>query len=463
MLSEQKNKNQLKPNKRRIKLLFTPFILFRSILWITFIFILVSCNTTEPPPPKPEKPKLIELKEITKSCTETFIKVTVKDTILPASVTITRDGKEIMNYYQTKTDTTLIDTGLAAAKTYLYKATIGNKEEEKSKELQVSTLPTTSNNFTWQKYTFGDGGINIFRDVAIIDENDIWVVGQIEITDTSANGYTNYNAVHWDGQKWELKRIYYYGDCSAVKYPPLTAIWAFSKNNIVVSNGGSIGWFDGKTLSLDCGVNPLLNGAIKKIWGSESADLFIVGNKGSIAHYNGISWEKIESGTDYNIKGLYGDVNPFTKEIEILCCASGDTKDSEVMRIKNMTAEKIDKSGLEMAVGLWFKAGIRYYIVGNGLFEKTYRNNNGWNNLNINKIITSNFMNGIRGNGLNDIIVSGAFGELLHFNGLRWKSLRNDKTILNNGSYFEVAVKGNLVVAVGYDETGAIILVGKRN
>jgi len=74
-----------------------------------------------------------------------------------------------------------------------------------------------------------------------------------------------YNAIHWDGAKWELKRIYYYGACSAVEYPTLKSIWAFSENDIVVTNGGSIGWFDGSTVNLDCGINPLLTGAITKI------------------------------------------------------------------------------------------------------------------------------------------------------------------------------------------------------
>jgi len=368
-----------------------------------------------------------------------------------------------MNYYQTKTDTTIIDTGLAAAKTYLYKATIGNKEEEKSKELQISTLPTTSNNFTWQKYTFGDGGINIFRDVAIIDENDIWVVGQIEITDTSANGYTNYNAVHWDGQKWELKRIYYYGDCSAVKYPPLTAIWAFSKNNIVVSNGGSIGWFDGKTLSLDCGVNPLLNGAIKKIWGSERADLFIVGNKGSIAHYDGRSWSKIESGTTTNINDVWGYYNQSSNEEFVLCVASNILHQGEYRLLAISDGNAHDTLNWTYnnywLKTVWFKDKYSpIYIGGGGI--KLYKRNR-WEE----QHVTNNFVESIRGSEVNNIFAVGDNGFVGHFNGIRWHVF-ND--LYNNSVLLSASVKNKTTVMVGYTFSGsvgdkAIIIIGKRN
>jgi len=53
-------------------------------------------------------------------------------------------------------------------------------------------MDTTSHNFIWEIDTLGIGG-SYLNDVAIIDENNIWVVGNIE-TDTAT-----YNAAHWDG------------------------------------------------------------------------------------------------------------------------------------------------------------------------------------------------------------------------------------------------------------------------
>ena len=58
-------------------------------------------------------------------------------------------------------------------------------------------MDTTSHNFTWVIDTLGDYG-SYLNDVAIIDENNIWVVGNIE-TDSG-----EYNAAHWDGIDWDF-------------------------------------------------------------------------------------------------------------------------------------------------------------------------------------------------------------------------------------------------------------------
>ena len=68
---------------------------------------------------------------------------------------------------------------------------------------------TTSHSFTWQTFEFGDDGASpsSLKDVAIINDSDIWAVGSIYLNDSTGQpDYTAYNAVHWDGNKWELKR-----------------------------------------------------------------------------------------------------------------------------------------------------------------------------------------------------------------------------------------------------------------
>ena len=64
----------------------------------------------------------------------------------------------------------------------------------------------------------------------------------------------------------------------------------------------------------------------------------------------------------------------------------------------------------------------------------------------------------IRGNDMNDIFVCGAYGEVLHFNGVSWKSYIDQTGY--DGYYNSVAFKNNLVIAVG---AHAQIAVGKRN
>lgn len=198
---------------------------------------------------------------------------------------------------------------------------------------------------------------------------------------------------------------------------------------------------------------------INKLWGTSSNNVYAVDNNGNLAHYDGTNWTKIES--NYNFYGLYGSTNSLTGETEILCCEHNGSKSSELLKVNNnLTVKKLDTQGLEYAVDLWLKSDIRYYIVGDGLFEKSYFHNDKWVILNADREITTNFMNEITGNDLNDIFVSGAYGEILHYNGLDWQSIKTEETALENGTYNGLSV---LLVAVGYDNTGAIILVGKRN
>ena len=66
----------------------------------------------------------------------------------------------------------------------------------------------------------------------------------------------------------------------------------------------------------------------------------------------------------------------------------------------------------------------------------------------------------IRGNDNNDILVSGDFGLLAHFNGVDWQ-IYNDY-YFQMGVFESLQIKGNLAVVSGYIGTEAVILVGKR-
>jgi hypothetical protein len=322
-------------------------------------------------------------------------------------------------------------------------------------------MDTTSHNFTWQKFYFGDSGSNIFYDCAFISSTNIWCTGIINVLDTT------YNAVHWDGNEWELKRIYFPTVCGSINQTlyPSSSIFAFEDGKIWISSSGNKIAILQKNIQINQFCLPSnVSMSINKIWGTSSDDLYVVGDSGNIGHYQNGLWSKIVSGTNLSINDIYGAQNSLTGEQEILCVADDPYFQQPVQVIKindNNTSELLSNTGLGISIGsVWFNPGIRYYIVGNGLYEKIYPISNQWFDLNHNRNLTDNFMNFIRGNGLNDIIVVGAFGEVLHFNGIKWKSSKNDGTSLAFGSYYKVAVKGNIIVAVGYDQNQAVVLLG---
>ena len=176
---------------------------------------------------------------------------------------------------------------------------------------------TTSHNFSWTIDTIGIYG-SYLKDVAIISGNDIWAVGEIHTDETdrwnedSTEWIPPFNSVHWDGQTWIPTRIEtnYNG---RITYPPLEGVFAFSENDIWASSGIPRHW-DGKKWTLyhlwDMGILNQSDGGVHKIWGHSSNNLYFVGRKGTIVHYDGQSWQRLESGTDLHIGDIWGAINP---------------------------------------------------------------------------------------------------------------------------------------------------------
>ena len=430
----------------------------KNIILLSLILLLLisaSCNTTEPPS---NTTLTLKLEDV--SCIEAWIKLKTTNLQLPTTLTLIQfnpTGDTVtQNIILSNADSLLYIDSLLPNQTYKFIATI-EQSNNKSNELSVTTLDTTSHNFTFQSWTFGTIGSSTLYDVAIINENNIWAVGEIYVADTSINGYTKYNAVHWDGNNWELKKIGGYG------YWPCRTVFAFSATDIWFE--GTIHW-DGSNYTVHMNGWPLMpngdNWQVNKMWGSSPNDLYAVGNNGNIAHYNGQSWSKIESGTDLNINDIWGDYNEKTKQWEILAVASNiySGYDKNVINIKNNSSEILNKDGIEEVLsGVWFQSNKKYYLVGSGTYEKKYLTDIIWKGDPLD--ITNYFENSIRANDINDIIIVGAFGEVLHFNGICWKSFINE-TFLSNGTYLSGDIKNNLIIALGYQYAQAIITIGQR-
>ena len=162
------------------------------------------------------------------------------------------------------------------------------KEPPVSPQPGGSRLDTTSHNFTWAKYTFfGNTGSSGFKDVAVINDSDIWAVGSMYATPDTVD-----NAAHWDGEKWDLLQIQFYTICGQSHTTPyiINAVFAFSKNDVWFATAGEILHYINGTYEHHCSIISLINGGINKIWGTSSSNLYAVGNAGSIICYNGSSW-----------------------------------------------------------------------------------------------------------------------------------------------------------------------------
>ena len=147
-----------------------------SVLIVTLGLLLKACNTTDPPPPPPdgEKPTL-ELKLEDVSCTEAWIKLTTTNLQLPAAITLKQHNPNndslSQDFILNTQDSLLYIDSLLPNQNYKFIVTMQHSSNS-SNETIVTTMDTTSHNFTFASWTFGTIGSSTLYDVAIINENN---------------------------------------------------------------------------------------------------------------------------------------------------------------------------------------------------------------------------------------------------------------------------------------------------
>ena len=255
-----------------------------------------------------------------------------------------------------------------------------------------------------------------------------------------------------------MKRILFHTFCSSGALSPYPAKSIFYIDNTLLVSSGSEIIFIKNQIEIKSKCTPV---SINKIWGTSSSDLYIVGNGGMIAHYDGKGWTRIGSGTDLNIQDIWGSVNPFTGETEILCVASDIyyNRGSKLLKIKHKKVTEINKNGLSWSLsGVWFMSGLKYIVVGDGV-NIYNKNNKSWMEI---PEFPKFFTFGISGASPNNIFVCGSSGLLGHFNGNTWKNYRGRETPAIDGEYLKCDNIENIMVACGYIQNRAALILGRR-
>ena len=416
---------------RRILLIF-------SFLLYTFNFLLLSCNTTEPPiKDKPAVKDTITIqvtqtthRSITLNITSTFNK--------PAkSIELYRRRNKLDSLVESYTAFTLekeiIDDdsgkGLIIDTEYKYFAvrvdTAGNRIDT-SEIIAARTLPATSHDYTWEEFTIGDEGCsNLLSDVWGTDENNVYAVGNVTINDTT------YSVIHWDGNTWEPSR----------KSGILRAVYGFSKEDIWAV-GTSVNHYDGMTWHRIDNDDVVLhdNKEYTSIWGTSSDNLYLGNMWGKIIHWDGekasIFYEKHNcyiskiKGIDKNdiwITGWEKDGN----HNDLIIYYNGSSWEIE---------NKIPFYPLVPNDILRFNKK-ENLIVGNTII---FGKKDNWS---VMKNPATAYINSIDGGKANNIFAVGAYNLLLHFNGIDWHKYTNLPT--TGGFLSGVWTTSNRVFTVG--------------
>ncbi len=443
-----------------------------SVITMVGLISLFSCQ--EPlGPNEPYPNSSMTLEKLDVSCTEAWLRISLTGVDSSASDTIPlilkRDGQTVKTLEFSPPDTTIMDAGLEPSRDYSYTAyrqSVHNTALiDSSAPLTLTTLDTTSHDFTWTIDTLGSYG-SYFNDVAIIDENNIWAVGNIE-TDSG-----RYNLAKWDGHQWIIDQVGLVGN-------DLSGIFALTTNDIWVTNGCSPFHWDGikwtyyRFSSNGVGVNACAGNAI---WGSSPEDVYFVGNHGSIVHYDGSGFTRLESGTPFDLYDIWGlDADhiwivgfsmfsvPYG-EAMLTWNGSGWDKVYEFYWSVNKVAQgRNNNSDSEGTSGhaLWTNnanevliagfAGCFQYLPFNSTFIKM-NDPNLWVEYKI------------RGNTNQDFLVVGQGSEISHFNGVSWYLYPEIKSLYGGDvAWYSVAMAGDFAVAVGHNYYNhALVALGTR-
>ncbi|MDD8018733.1 MAG: hypothetical protein PHP42_10205 [Bacteroidota bacterium] len=339
------------------------------------------------------------------------------------------------------------------------------KHEPPTKE-EPQKPDTTSHNFTWTTYTFGgNAGSSYFKDVAIINDSDIWVVGQIY---TSPD--TTYNAAHWDGKKW----VFSTSMDSGYLYSSVNTIFAINANDIWAGSTIPEHWDGMKWTFYGSSHGFLQSFYIYKIWGTSSRNLYFVGTGGTIIHYDGSTWTTQSSGTTIDLRDVWGTPDGKT----VWACGYGDDLGKSILVentgtgwrtiyiydyfISPRTTSNDTIRGIIST--MWSCWNDKYIVAATGIYEILVNSHGEGKFLWLEYPI--GFLQSLRGYSGNDIFAVGQFGTVIHYNGSTWHLYQELYDATGRTKYLSVAVNSNQVIIVGYLPNGfiapAVILMGKR-
>jgi hypothetical protein len=446
-----------------------------SLFIMSFILslILSGCKSNKTPtPPQSENPEIILSVMEEAGLQEIYLHVQIKNISPPAEIQLQRNGSLLNNFEMIVNDTTVIDTGLTPSTDYTYLAYVfkDNVLQDSSDVLATRTMDTTSHDFTWQTFTFGDGNGSTLKDVFIINENDIWAVGNIQVLDSTGTRWIPYNAVHWDGQEWELKKILTQTVFGTPEVVTLTSVFAFAADDVwVYSLAGAYGHWNG--VSWDSEIIYETVGTITKIWGSSSSDIYFVGTNGNITHYDGSSWQLLTSGTDTDLLDVWGspdgnavwtcgtDINVPT----VLLRNEIGLWEKEYEDMDFMFQVRSDTLSGRLVSGWNFNNHYNFILTSLGLYKIPSLIPGKIQRLSFRDELFPGFPRRVRGNAENDIFITGDFFMIVHYNGLTWRYFSE---ISGSGRFWSIDLKDNIVCAVGNDAdffTKGIIVKGQRN
>jgi len=434
---------------------------FRSLCLLLGVgVLLVGCPTQPSPPPKPPEPGSLSL--VFHTATAAWLHIQVPDSTDPAGLRVYRGEQPIADWATPPGDTVIQDHGLLPQHTYQYQTrrVTGDAEQSPGDVLEVTTLDTTADTFTWSVDTLGAGnyGSSYLKDVAIINDHDIWAVGEIYVAeyDSAINSpYTVYNAVHWDGTQWHRILI--------DRKVGFESVFALSARDIWFSDGCQVYHYDGVTIDQqwECDWETFGIGQAKAIWGTSASNLFFVGNGGTIIHYDGQTFTKMHSGTDEELIDISGRYDESTGEWQPW--VAGEAAPLVLIDGKWELVGRTDRPGGITTVHPLSNGGmLAAHWNGFRTVFSLYPADDSYRGFPVDSL-ANQYVHSILGTSVNDLLFAITYTRIFRYNGARVQKIPQFESY---GDFVAGAWKENTVCLVGWIGgalSKAIIVRGERH
>jgi hypothetical protein len=206
--------------------------------------------------------------------------------------------------------------------------------------------------------------------------------------------------------------------------------------------------------------------SINKLWGESPSSVYAVGNGGGLAHYNGSTWQRLESGTDVYLTDVWGTPDG----VEVWTCGWDNSGGGVVLRLAGNIVQKIwDKQAPVPHLvyrgklnSLWSDGRSEFVLTGTGdvfrhslLDPRIVRRD---------QISLGHFAYALRGTARNDLLLAGDFSMIWHWNGSTWHKYQ--ELTNTDDRLFALSLSHTQAIAVGTRFMGishtGLVIRGRR-
>ena len=314
---------------------------------------------------------------------------------------------------------------------------------------------STTQNFTFETFEFGDGyESNELNDVWVFDENNIWAVGYVR--ETISNNLS-VNIIRWNGNNW-------FGFGPQFNSSGIYGIWAIDSSNIFFAVGAVVQFKNRAFKEFDLSNLGFTQGqGVHKLWGSSENNIWGVGPNGTIVHFDGNAWSKIDFDQQWSFTAISGNaqngiaytIGRNTNFNPIIVKLTGNLPEIIYQSNQQITALK-SYSVLYLNEAL-FLAGSD--LINTLLWKYDITNNN------IDSLYSLEATTAIvktTGEKETDLYYWGRdynSGKMFHFNGKKYKEFDLPRASITAGGAY---TRGNISAVVGYAENKGYVTLVKR-